>query len=57
MSFALPFAIVPLILFTRRRDLMGVLVNSRLTTGAAVAVGAVVIALNGFLLWQITRGG
>lgn len=57
LSFALPFAILPLILFTRRRDLMGVLVNSRMTTAAAFAVGAVVIALNAFLLWQIIRGG
>lgn len=57
LSFALPFAIIPLILFTRRRDLMGVLVNHRLTTILAVIVAAVIIALNIFLLYQTILGG
>ncbi len=56
LSFALPFAIVPLVLFTRRRDLMGVLVNNRLTTGLASLVAAVIIALNLFLLYQTIFG-
>lgn len=56
LSFALPFAIIPLILFTRRRDLMGVLVNRRLTTILAVIVAAVIIALNIFLLYQTAFG-
>ena len=38
LSFGLPFAIVPLVLFTRRADIMGILVNRRLTTVAASAV-------------------
>ncbi|MCA9284040.1 MAG: Nramp family divalent metal transporter [Phycisphaerales bacterium] len=57
LSFALPFAILPLILFTRRRDLMGDLVNRRATTAAAVVVGTVIIGLNVFLLWQLLVGG
>ncbi len=52
LSFALPFAIIPLVLFTRRRDLMGVLVNKRVTTLTVSIVAALIIALNGFLLYQ-----
>ncbi len=52
LSFGLPFAVVPLILFTRRRDVMGVLVNHRATTLAASAAAVVIIALNIYLLYQ-----
>ena len=38
LSFGLPFAVVPLVLFTRRGDLMGVLVNRRATTCVAALV-------------------
>lgn len=57
LSFGIPFALVPLILFTRRKDLMGVLVNRPLTTLLATAVAGVIIALNVFLLYQAVRGG
>jgi manganese transport protein len=50
LSFGIPFALIPLILFCRDRDLMGSLVNRRVTTVAAVAVASVIIALNAFLL-------
>lgn len=56
LSFALPFAIIPLLLFTRRRDIMGALVNHRLTTALGALVAAVIIALNILLLVQ-TFGG
>ncbi len=46
LSFGIPFALIPLVLFTRRRDVMGALVNTRLTTLAATAVAAVIVALN-----------
>jgi manganese transport protein len=52
LSFALPFAIVPLVLFTRRRDLMGVLTNHRLTTIAVSIVAMLIISLNVYLLYQ-----
>ena len=39
-------------MFTRRADLMGALVNRHVTTFAASAVAAVIIALNVVLLWQ-----
>jgi len=56
LSFGLPFAVIPLILFTRRRDLMGVLVNRRLTTVAASVVAALIVALNVYLLYQMLFG-
>jgi manganese transport protein len=57
LSFGIPFALVPLVLLTRRKDLMAELVNHRLTTWAAGAAAALIIALNGFLLWQTFTGG
>jgi manganese transport protein len=50
LSFGIPFALVPLVLLTRRRDIMGTLVNRRLTTVAASVVAALIIALNVFLI-------
>ncbi len=52
LSFGLPFAILPLILFTRRKDLMGVLANQPFTTWIASIVAGLVISLNLFLLQQ-----
>jgi len=57
LSFGLPFALVPLVLFTRRRDIMGVLANGRLTTMTATLVVALIVALNIFLLYRILLGG
>jgi manganese transport protein len=57
LSFGLPFAVIPLILFTRRRDLMGVLVNRRLTTVLVSVVAALIVALNAYLLIQIIARG
>jgi manganese transport protein len=57
LSFGLPFAIVPLVLFTSRRSIMGVLVNRRLTTGLMILISALIIALNGYLLLQLAGGG
>jgi manganese transport protein len=50
LSFGIPFALVPLIVLTRRVDLMGELVNRRSTTVAASTCAALVISLNGFLV-------
>ena len=57
LSFGLPFALVPLVTFTRSRDLMGILVNQRLTTLVAGGATLVIIALNFFLLFQLVFGG
>ena len=56
LSFGIPFALVPLVLLTRRPDVMGALVNRPVTTAAASAIAAVVIALNAFLLWGLVLG-
>jgi Mn2+/Fe2+ NRAMP family transporter len=56
-KFGLPFAIIPLVLFTRRRDVMGVLVNRRVTTLAASVVAVLIIVLNLYLLYQTFLGG
>jgi manganese transport protein len=50
LSFGIPFALIPLVAFTARRSVMGTLVNRRLTSVAAVAVTAVIVALNVYLL-------
>jgi manganese transport protein len=52
LSFGIPFALIPLVLFTARRDVMGELVNSRRTTALAGLVAALIVSLNVFLLVQ-----
>ena len=52
LSFGIPFALVPLVLFTRNRELMGGLVNKRVTTLAASVIATVIICLNVYLLEQ-----
>jgi manganese transport protein len=50
LSFGIPFALIPLVLFTSNRRVMGGLVNTRLTTVAAWAIAVVISSLNVFLL-------
>jgi manganese transport protein len=52
LSFGIPFALIPLVYFTSRSDIMGGLVNRRITNVAATAIAAVIISLNMFLLAQ-----
>jgi len=53
LSFGLPFAIIPLIMFTRRKNVMGVLVNHPATTALASIAAALILALNVFLVYQV----
>jgi manganese transport protein len=53
LSFGIPFALVPLLLFCRNRGLMGELVNRRITTALATVVVTAIISLNVFLLVQL----
>jgi hypothetical protein len=46
LSFGIPFALVPLVILTSRRDVMGHHVNQRRTAIANGACAAVIIALN-----------
>ncbi|MDO8187168.1 Nramp family divalent metal transporter [Conexibacter sp. JD483] len=56
LSFGIPFAVIPLILLTRSRDVMGTLVNRRLTTAIAGTLAAAIVVLNVFLLYQTFFG-
>lgn len=56
LSFGIPFALVPLVLLTRRADVMGTLRNARATTIAASVVALLIIALNLFLLAETFAG-
>ncbi|HEY6887137.1 MAG TPA: Nramp family divalent metal transporter [Solirubrobacter sp.] len=56
LSFGIPFALVPMVLLTRRADIMGALVNRRLTTVVAGIVAFMIICLNGFLLYDTFLG-
>jgi manganese transport protein len=57
LSFGIPFALIPLLLFCRNRGLMGGLVNHRLTTAIATVVVGLIVTLNVFLLYQTVFGG
>ena len=56
LSFGIPFALVPLVLLTRNREVMGEFVNQRITTVVASVVAALIIALNLFLLFETFFG-
>jgi manganese transport protein len=57
LSFGIPFALIPLIIFTRDKKLMNGLANGRLTNLGAYAVAALIIGLNVFLVVQTFFGG
>jgi manganese transport protein len=52
LSLVLPAPVIALIMFTRRKDIMGAFVNSRLTDAAAIVGAALVLTLNAILLLQ-----
>lgn len=56
LSFCLPFAMIPLLLLTRRRDVMGSHVNQAMTNWLAVFSTAVILTMNGWLLLAIFTG-
>ncbi|GMA50615.1 divalent metal cation transporter MntH [Alicyclobacillus contaminans] len=56
LSLVLPMPIISLIYFTRRRDIMGVLVNKRIVTVTATLCAVVILALN-ILLLYLSFGG
>jgi manganese transport protein len=56
LSFALPLPVITLVMFTSRRDVMGSLVNRRVTTWAAIACATVIVALNVLLLYLSGAG-
>src|SRR5438309_4811817 len=52
LSFGIPFALIPLVMLTCRRGVMGVHVNGALITVLAWSCAGVISALNVFLLYQ-----
>jgi manganese transport protein len=56
LSFGIPFALVPLVLLTRRSDIMNELVNRKATTAVATLAATMIITLNAFLIVR-TIGG
>src|ERR671937_612674 len=52
LSFGIPFALIPLVVFTSRREIMGALANRKATVAAAACVAGLISALNVFLLAQ-----
>ncbi|HEY1545148.1 MAG TPA: Nramp family divalent metal transporter [Xanthobacteraceae bacterium] len=53
LSIALPLPMIALLMFTRRRDIMGEFVNGRLTQVAAALGTVAVLALNAILIWEV----
>ncbi|MFN8113901.1 MAG: Nramp family divalent metal transporter [Solirubrobacterales bacterium] len=56
LSFGIPFALIPLLIIARRREVMGALVNPGWLTALASVLAAMIIALNLFLLQQLFFG-
>lgn len=57
LSFQLPFAVIPLVMFTANRAKMGELVAPRWLTAAAAVIAAIIVVLNVKLLWDVATGG
>ena len=56
LSLQLPFAVVPLVIFTASRAKMGALVAPRWLTGLAALTAALIIALNAELVFSYIKG-
>jgi manganese transport protein len=53
LSFGIAFALVPLVMFTSNRAIMGVLVNRRMTSLLGWIISGLVILLNLFLVYEM----
>ncbi|MGH8004318.1 MAG: divalent metal cation transporter, partial [Limisphaerales bacterium] len=56
LSFQLPFTIIPLILLTRKKEIMGEYANRQWVNILAYVSAAIIIGLNIYLLYQIFTG-
>ena len=57
LSFGLPFAIIPLVMFTCRADIMGEMVNKRITTITTSFIAAIIVVLNAYLIYKTAYPG
>ena len=56
LSFGIPFALVPLVMFGAKREIMGELVNPRWLSTLVGVLASLIIALNVFLLYEFVAG-
>ncbi|MEN6312885.1 MAG: Nramp family divalent metal transporter [Clostridiaceae bacterium] len=56
LSFMLPFAIIPMLLITKRKDIMGSLVNKPVTNVMGWIITGIIIAANAMLLFFTFTG-
>ena len=56
LSFGIPFALIPLVALTAQRRTLGAWANRTMTTVAGIVASALLIALNGALLWLVLTG-
>ncbi|TDN91215.1 manganese transport protein [Microbacterium sp. BK668] len=56
LSFGIPFALIPLVALTSKREVLGRFRNRAVTTAAGVAASVFLIALNATLLWLVFTG-
>ncbi len=57
LSFGLPFAVIPLVLFTANKKIMGPLVNRPFTSFLAGIATLLILALNSYLIYSMAAGG
>jgi len=57
LSFALPLAIIPMLMITKQKDLMGTLVNKPITNVIGYIITGIIIGLNAVLLYMTFWGG
>ncbi|WP_159502233.1 Nramp family divalent metal transporter [Microbacterium sp. 18062] len=57
LSFGIPFALVPLVWLTARRDVLGAFRNRILTTAGGIAASVFLVTLNVVLIWLTVTGG
>jgi manganese transport protein len=56
LSFCLPFAMIPLLVLTRRKKLMGAHANQPITNFLAASATVVILSMNLWLLYSIFSG-
>ncbi len=56
LSLLIPLPLIPLIYYTSKKEIMGDLANTKLTTAVAIASGALIICLNIYLLYAVVAG-
>jgi manganese transport protein len=57
LSMGLPFAVIPLVLFTAKKEIMGNLVNRSYTIICSAIIALMILALNVYLIYQTIFGG